>query len=168
MKKTATKKKVVAKKKVVVEKPTVELVSYTLRAVIPTGAYANIQPEITVNASTLQEAEEVLMDHFVKLNEKYLNFNDKPKVVTPKPVVEVVPTPKNKITVDNTHAADLSVPMTRATNAVKTAYSQEALLQIREQVEKSSKLTEDEKVKVLVYIVDRGVEIENKEANKKG
>jgi hypothetical protein len=60
-------------------KSTVKLISYTMKAVIPTGPYANIQPEITIQASSLQEAQDYIVPHLDGLYEKYLNISDRPK-----------------------------------------------------------------------------------------
>jgi len=177
--KTATKKEAVAKKpavakkKTATKKPAVELVSYTLRAVIPTGAYANIQPEITVNAPSLEEAENVLMDHFVKLNDKYLNYSDKPKPVLPtvKHTVKAETKLAPPVEITKTEDAPISASMTRASNAVETAYSDEALALIEKQIEKSAKLTDNEKKVLGFRLVVRATKIKmmkEEKANKKG
>lgn len=72
-------KKTTTKTKVEVSTPTVTLMSYTMRAVIPTGPYANVQPEITVQAGSLDEAKDYILPHIDALYEKYLNLSDRPK-----------------------------------------------------------------------------------------
>lgn len=87
-------KKTTIKTKVKSSTPTVILMSYTMRAVIPTGPYANVQPEITVQASSLDEAKDYILPHIDALYEKYLNLSDRPKPrVAVKEVLPVSPTP---------------------------------------------------------------------------
>ena len=79
---TADKRKAIMEKEVETPKApksTVKLISYTMKAVIPTGPYANIQPEITITASSLQEAQDYIVPHLDGLYEKYLNISDRPK-----------------------------------------------------------------------------------------
>jgi len=59
------------KEKKVKVKPAVKLIRYSVKAVIPTGAYANIQPEIVVEANTLEEAEKFVMPYMEKIFAKY-------------------------------------------------------------------------------------------------
>ncbi|MES2408793.1 MAG: hypothetical protein V4509_00650 [Patescibacteria group bacterium] len=61
-------------KKIIKQKAKVTLTSYTIKATISTGDYSNIQPEITVIAPSLEEAEAVVMPHIMALYEKHLNF----------------------------------------------------------------------------------------------
>jgi hypothetical protein len=74
-----------------VSAPTVTLMNYTIKAVIPTGPYANVQPEITVSAPSLAEAKDYVLPHIDELFEKYLNLSDRPKprVVDTTPVKQV-------------------------------------------------------------------------------
>lgn len=60
-KKAPVAKKAVAEKKVVVKKSAVQLVSFSVTAIIPTQQYGNIQPTITVTAPSIEEAREVVM-----------------------------------------------------------------------------------------------------------
>ena len=59
-KKAPVAKKAVAEKKVVVKKSAVQLVSFSVTAIIPTQQYGNIQPTITVTAPSIAEAWEVV------------------------------------------------------------------------------------------------------------
>jgi len=54
-------KKVAVKKTPVVKKSKVQLVSFSVTAIIPTQQYGNIQPTITVTAPSIEEAREVVM-----------------------------------------------------------------------------------------------------------
>lgn len=97
MAKTKTAVKKVSKKLSVPKKiggskakePKFKLISYTLKAVIPTGMYANIQPEVTVQARTIQEAERAVMPYIEALFAKYRS--DTQVVVTPSTPVRPAP-----------------------------------------------------------------------------
>ncbi len=51
--------------------PKFKLVSYTMKAIIPTGMYSNLQPEITVEAESIEHAERAVMPHIEALFAKY-------------------------------------------------------------------------------------------------
>lgn len=129
-------------------------VRFVLKAVIPTGTYGNIQPELTVSANTLEEAEAIVLPYFEKLNEKYLNWNEpKPKASVTKSVQVAVEQP----------VVTSSEAYTKAGTAIKTAYSKEALVLIRTQIEKSKRLNENEKAMLNVLLVTRGTELHEKQ-----
>lgn len=71
-----------------IPKNSITLKSYTIRATIPTGNFANIVPEITVEADSLESASSVVLPHIEMLYSKYLDYTVKPKIVTP-PVSEM-------------------------------------------------------------------------------
>jgi len=131
---TATKRK--AKKvEPVVSSP---LVKYTLKAIIPTGPYANIQPEITVEAITLEEAHKFVMPYIDGLFKEYLNLSDRVK-------------PKVTITVKNADSLDIRVPTQteahlKAMTAVDNSNSLEALNLIADRIARSEKLSPMEKL----------------------
>lgn len=50
---------------------TTKLQSYTLKATIPTGNYANLQPEITVTAPDMETAKALVMPHIETLYSEY-------------------------------------------------------------------------------------------------
>lgn len=50
---------------------TTKLKEFTVKATIPTGSYANIQPEITVEAESMQEAESFAMPYIKQMFEQY-------------------------------------------------------------------------------------------------
>jgi hypothetical protein len=52
-----------------------KLVSYTIKATIPTCMYGNIQPEITVMAGTLEEVEKFVLPHINKL---FVDYTEEP------------------------------------------------------------------------------------------
>jgi hypothetical protein len=89
-KKPVTKKKPVAKT-TGVDINHVELESYSMKMVIPTGQYANIQPEITVKAYSVEKAHDFIAPHMNKLWKEYYLINER----RPEPVkVPVAPTAK--------------------------------------------------------------------------
>ena len=54
---------------------TIKLKEFTVKATIPTGSYANLQPEITVEAESMQEAEAYVMPQIQKM---FQEFSDAP------------------------------------------------------------------------------------------
>lgn len=52
-----------------------KLKEYTLKATIPTGNYANIQPEITVEADSIEEAQKTTLPHIKSM---FSQFSDQP------------------------------------------------------------------------------------------
>jgi len=153
---TTAKPKVVKKEVVVIteevpkgleKKPKVTLISYAMKMVIPTGNYANIQPEIVVKAGTVEEAHDYIAPHMNKLwKEYYMVGERRPEPVTPpktqpvaQPVIEATPVS--------------SVAFIKATQAVQSCLSIEALKLIDNQIAKSVKLTEEDK-KDLAPLVD--------------
>jgi len=141
-----------------------ELLSYTIKAIIPTGAYANIQPEIIVMADSLEEAEAYVIPHINKLFRDFLNKSERrdeikvqePTLVTAtgaayvKDVSGTYPRiPKanfNPETQESHYTADVSPAFIKAEQAINSCLSNEALDVIQKQIEKSVKLSENEKV----------------------
>ncbi len=190
-KKTKQTKKVLKGSKVVKE-PKFKLVSYTMKAVIPTGQYANIQPEITVEAKTLEQAERAVMPYIETLFARYRDGGVKPiepvrPVVAPvaqKPPIATTPVaqaPKpttapimapveaskgiaGDANPNRTYATAkaegesmmktapqaivMTVPFTRAKGALDSCTSLAALKLVSDQVEKSTKLVDSEKVEL--------------------
>ncbi len=70
-----------------IQAPIVALRSFTVKATIPTGQYANIQPEIIVDAIDFDAAVAFVMPKIEKMFEDYWYFNDRPKKVASAPVV---------------------------------------------------------------------------------
>ena len=87
-KEPAVKKRVVAKKKPI-------LISYSIKMVIPTVAYGNVQPEIIVKANSVEEAHDFIVPHMNKLWKEYYLVDGKRPVEEPKPVAKpfIPPTP---------------------------------------------------------------------------
>lgn len=163
----------------VAKTPKFKLVSYTMKAVIPTGQYANIQPEITVEAKTIEQAERAVMPYIETLFARYRDGGVKPiepvrpvvAPVAPKAPVAAAPVaqaPKAapapaeapKAPVAPAAAAPapvpapvasaivLTVPFTRAKGAIDSCTSLAALKLVSDQVDKSTKLVDAEKVEL--------------------
>lgn len=145
----------------------VELVSYTIRAVISTGQYSNIQPEITVLANTLEEAKAYVLPHVDELFKVYLNRGDRPvyfvggtaakaePIVTTANVIDPPkgngkPEPETKAETVKEPAKSTgpSEPFKKAFQAVTSCLSAEALAVIKGQIEKSVKLNDKEKTEL--------------------
>lgn len=137
----------------------VVLVNYTIKAVIPTGPFANIQPEITVTATSLEDAEKYVIPHIDKLFVKYFNayLNGVPAVkstqkspeptqkqthVSSGPTTNIGPTPVHMKT--EAHI--------KAEQAVNGCTSMEAINLVTEKIFNSVKLTPDEK-KILSELI---------------
>lgn len=144
-----------AKKK----EPTVSLVSFAVRAVIPTQQYGNIQPEITVVADSFEEARAYVMPLIEDLYKHY--GESKPgflgKVVETEKVVAPAPqtapaTPPQATTPPQAPAQDVPAPEATASSVVKPepvlkaekaislAMTAEAATLIQDQIEKSVKI----------------------------
>ncbi len=171
-KKTLQNKAVEGSKKA--RQPKFRLVSYTMKAVIPTGQYANIQPEVTVEAETLEQAERAVMPYIETLFAKYRDGGVKPvepvrqaavtPVVQKVPVAVIAPTqaeaprptirpgthvePVAPAIAPVTSAIVMTVPFTRAKGALESCTSLEALKLVTDQVEKSTRLVEAEKAEL--------------------
>lgn len=134
----------------------VELISYSMKMVIPTGNYANIQPEIVVRAGTVEEAHDYIAPHFNKLwKEYYLVSERRPEVKTTAPAPVPMPPP-------NQMPPASSVAFTKASQAIASCLSLEALEIIRKQIGTSVKLTDDDKGNLIPLL-----EVKEKELNGK-
>jgi len=140
-------------------KPKVELISYSMKMVIPTGNYANIQPEIVVRAGTVEEAHDYIAPHFNKLwKEYYLVSERRPEPVKPTGVPIVSP----ETTPGTPPAPASSVAFTKASQAITSCLSIDALDIIGTQVDKSVKLTDDDKAKLIPMLIDKKDELNGK------
>ena len=162
-----------------VKTPKVKLISYTVKAIIPTGAYANIQPEVVVQAETLEQAERAVMPHIEALFAKYREGVPmvKTEVVTPATgpqenyrydgkgkESELVKTTPSQTAV--APAVAMSEPFNRAKRAIETATSLNALNMINDQISKSVKLIDSEKVELLKLVATKILEVNANQTNK--
>lgn len=139
-------------KKVIEKKSRVELVSYTIKAVIPTGPYANIQPEINILASSLEEAKAFVLPHIDELYAKYLNISER-KPEEPKP--SVVKT----ISQDSKQSSEISEAFKMANMAISNSVSIPALELISKQINASKRLTDSEKADLQILAQKKGYDI---------
>lgn len=126
-------------------KPRVKLISYTLKAVIPTGQYANIQPEITVQAQTIGEAYAFITPHLEGLYKEYHYLNNQ------------VAQPSENI---GQPTKDPSTSFIKANNAIESCMTKEALEIVKAQVHKSVKLTDDEKLVLIKVMTEKYSELD--------
>jgi len=133
----------------------VELISYSMKMTIPTGQYANIIPEIVVKAGTIEQAHDFIAPHFNKLwKEYYLVSERRPEV---KPVAPVAPAP-----VVNQMPPASSVAFTKASQAIASCLSLEALEIISKQIGASVKLTEQDKEFLVKLVATKFIELNGK------
>lgn len=166
------------------KEPKFRLVSYSMKAIIPTGMYSNLQPEIVVEAESLEQAERAVMPHIEALFTKYRSdSNVMPQAVRHEKAVEVKPAPvatpaqaqkaPESVPAQPTAQAketpvkpvepvqqssapvELSVPFQRAESAVKSCNSKEALKLVESQITKSVKLTQEEKNTLIMMVSDK-------------
>jgi len=165
-------------------KPTVELVSYSIKMVIPTGAYANIQPEIIVKSKSIEDAHNYIAPHMNKLWKEYFLINErrpetpKTSVVTP-PAPVVVPEPvktQTEMVIEtfggheiggkvpagvpsNVPGPDSSVALVKATQAIESCLSLDALELIEAQVIKSVKLSHEDKEALMPLLSKKAIDL---------
>jgi len=176
--------KLVLKKKQPV-KPTVKMIEYSIKMVIPTGQYANIQPEIKVMAQTPEEAHDYIAPHMNKIWKEYFMVNDRVNVEAPKPVSKPVAPAVNPVGPDTSGSAPIQTPaapvipvvesspasnvaVIKAMQAINSCASLEALELIKNQVELSVKLAKEEKPALRDAIIMRFNELTADSMAKKG
>ncbi len=165
-------------KKVAPKKPTVEMVSYSIEMTIPTGAYANIKPSIIVKGGSPQEAHDFIAPHMNKLWKEYFMINErrpeapKPPVVsydsktplTTEQIIEVTGGHEigGKVPAgvpSNVPGPDSSVALLKATQAIESCLSTEALELIETQVIKSVKLSHEDKEALMPLLSKKAIEL---------
>ena len=136
----------------------IEIISYAVKMVIPIGDYANIQPEIIVKANSIQEAHDFIAPHMNKLWKEYYLVNerrpDAPAVPVSNKTSDRSPSMSTSATQENVTvtqqngtppAPDANVALIKATQAIDSCLSMDALLLISNQINVSVKLTEEDK-----------------------
>jgi len=156
-----------AKKETKPKAPIVELVSYSIKMTIPTGQYANVQPEIIVKAGNVKDAHDYIAPHMNKLWKEYYLINERRPEIhieAPAPVVEVKPVVENKPdpavrpdivsetqpVVEVPPSPDSSVAFKKATQAINSCLSVDAYNLIVDQLGISTKLTKEDKDKLVI------------------
>lgn len=196
--KTIKEKKVVAPAKVKKEPKEIipetysepRLVSYKMTAIIRTGEYQSVTPEILIEGGTLEEASAILTKEIDAIKLKYdptikrvVSAPIVNPVVPPTPpvrttapapatalvspptktVADTIPPgtpitvngqPTGMVTPGAKEEVSKSEPFIAAEKVIVAAKSMDALEMIEGQVERSVKLTEDEKHVLLLMIID--------------
>ena len=172
-------KKIVKKVKKATKTSGPEMVSYSMRMTIPTGDYSNIAPEILVKGGTIEEAHDFIAPHMNRLWKEYFMCLTRPAPVKPAPKVEkpaekpvekapeapkMPPVELNKVNVRNTPppAPASAVALNKATQAITSCMSKEALDLLSAQVEKSTKLTDENKVELRKLVAEKSKVFEGK------
>jgi hypothetical protein len=140
-----------------------------MKMVIPTGQYANIQPEIIVKAGTVEQAHDFIAPHMNKLWKEYYMISERrpevKPVVTQYPPVQANPTShatNATPTMSETASPASSVAFTKASQAIASCLSLEALEIISIQIDKSVKLTPEDKFNLRVSVEDKRIELNGK------
>ena len=188
-KKVVPKKETTSKKEITIRNiDEVILKSYSMKMVIPTGQYANIQPEIIVEAYSMDKAHDFISSHMNKLWKEYYLINERRpepiKAATPAPTpasnpvstqppakFEYLPDPKGKSVGDKPLTKDelldsvggkiigesqevaptivqppaSGVAFAKAKQAIDSCLSLDVLSIIEKQVDKSVKLSQEDK-----------------------
>jgi len=186
--------KPVKEKKVKVVIPKYELVSFSIKATIPTQMYGNMMPEIVIKAKTIEDAKAIAMP---AIEEIYIKYCEKPRdgstpafmskasvtaeerKVTPTtiaPVAPVAPAPAKLTpqggtapsvpvtppapapvapTAENTEDVAKTPAYEKAEKAISGAMSLDALNLIEDQIQKSVKLTAEEKPMLLTLVLKK-------------
>lgn len=157
-------------------KSTVKLVTFSVKATIPTGQFANIIPEIVVTAATLEEAKAYALPQMEALYDQYLNFLENRKEIKAGEVRTVEPAVKAPQTAETSQKTDdkgvfpapkapvqaggTSEAFQKAKTAIDSAYMPDAIELLGKQIQKSERLTDDEKKQLAVLVEARSQEIE--------
>lgn len=155
-------------------KPKVKLISYSVKMVIPTGAYANVQPEITVKAASVEEADKFITPHMARLWREYYMVNERPQApVVKAQVPQYTPIQQPSVVASSTSNVVQTIPvgsvplnnpveavaLNKATQAIEGCKTQEALDMISAQIKKSVRLSDPEKDKLYVVLINKQKEI---------
>ena len=165
----AKEKKVLKIKKIVA--PKVTMVEYSMKMTIPTGLYANVQPEIRVKALSPDDALNYIAPHMNKMWKEYFMVNErvsqpapvaikaekKPAIAVVKPIEAVKAPVAAPVEIPPAPSSNASV--IKANNVINSCKSLEALEMIRNQVEISVKIEEEEKPALLKKIADKNLEL---------
>lgn len=178
-KKSAPKKAAVKKEKApapVKKAPAAKFVRYSIKAVIPTQQYGNIQPEIVVEAPTLADARAFAEPAIEEIYQKYgtvttdgvmPKFFNKAVVTEVEKKVDTTPAPVTSQNIPDhmkpqaTAAAPAgeevqrSIPFQRANDAILNCVTLEALDVTENQIKNSVKLGDDEKSVLYTFILQK-------------
>jgi hypothetical protein len=185
MKKETVAPKPQVKKKGVIKKPNVQMVTYSIKMTIPTAAYANIIPEIVVKGGSIEEAHNFVIPHMNRLWKEYYLVNER----RPEPVATQYPVPFPSTQIPSTSGVMMSslenissttgtpimtiqdgkivpappassVALIKATKAIESCLSVDALDIIDKQVANSVKLTDEDKAALLPLMEKKYAELD--------
>lgn len=166
--------------KISLPKVEVELVTFSLKATIPTQQYGNIMPEFVVKSKSIRAAmDEIfpIMEHIyqeyaeIPLNGKVPRFFKKEVIVTEK-IVNEIPVPQGKedaavnaqkvspVKTDKDGEKDpepfvKTEPYIKAENAITSAQSIEALDLLEYKIKLSSKILDEDKPFLFTLILKK-------------
>lgn len=161
-------------------KPLVEMISYSIEMTIPTGQYANIKPQIVVKAGNVEDAHNFIAPHMNKLWKEYYLVNERRpepvKVPVANPVIDkstitetkpsgvemIINTFGGKVIEDEIQPPASSVALVKATQAIESCLSLDALELIQQQIIKSVKLTEQDKESLMPLLLNKSTELTEK------
>jgi len=158
-----TTKKTTTKKKVTPKKDAVEMISYSIKMTIPTGQYANIQPEIVVKAGTPEAAHKYVAPHMNKLWKEYFMISDRKETVVEKPKTTPKAEPTAEPKSEEVESSPISdTALVKATQAIQSCKSSDALDLIIKQIGVSTKLTDEHKESLLPLVEEKSKELNPK------
>lgn len=163
------------KEKSVITQARLKFVSFSFGATIPTQSFGNIQPHITVEAPTYEEARDFAIPKIEELYAKYAEV--KPTflgkiTVTEKEVSAPVPKEEAPKTPSSGSSPEASAPSTsaapaqsqtvvtpesvlKAEKAIALAATYEAVIMIQDQIEKSIKIPAEFKPNLITLVLKR-------------
>lgn len=164
------------------KKSSAKFASFSVRAVIPTQAYGNIQPEIFVTANTYEEARDFAMpligELFTKYSETRPTFLGKIEetvrvVPVAHPVPAAAPAPMAVPQMQNAPvgaantapelpaapSADKPPPVLKAEKMIGLAATEDAAKLIQDQIEKSVKIPAEFKPDLITLVLKRRNEL---------
>ena len=156
-----------------------QILSYAIKMVIPTVQYGNIQPEIIVKANSVDEAHDFIVPHMNKLWKEYYLVDGRRPTPTPAPAPVITPVNNGTTTTTAPPAPVVttyttvptpekqpppsSVAFVKATQAINSCMSAEALQLIIDQVYVSVKLTDEDKINLSPLLEEKLKELNGKQ-----
>lgn len=150
----------------------VELVTFSVRATIPTQQYGNIQPEIVVSGPSIEAARDFVMPIIEELYQAYADeslkspkfFKKNPvtaieKQIEVSPVVPQKPVPMPAQKEEPEVILPKSEAYIKAEKAIGAAASKEALDLVEEKIKASTRINNDEKPVLYTVILKKRKEI---------
>lgn len=156
------------------KQPKVKFVSFSFGATIPTQAYGNLTPHITVEAPTYEEARDFAIPKIEELYRKYADGKPAflsrvtetvkevaPVAATPTPAA-IAETPAETVAVAPVNTAPKPEPVIKAEKAIALLEDEASALRIQTQIEQSTKIPPEFKQGLLELCLKKRKEIEGK------